>query len=125
MEKKLMGKILHVNARSILSDQKFEEFQLFINCSNDHWQIICLSESWLSDEVVQTRQLNGYTGYFKNRRNRTGGGVAIFVNEKHIKSSSEIIINDINIEACFVKCQLSSSKIVIVGEVYNPPSSDN
>ena len=59
--------ILHVNVRSILSDSKFEEFQLFVGCSNDQWHAICVSESWLCDEVVPMRQLAGYTGYFKNR----------------------------------------------------------
>ena len=49
--------ILHVNVRSILSDAKFDEFQLFVDCSNDHWQVICVSESWLSDEIIPLRQL--------------------------------------------------------------------
>ena len=116
--------ILHVNVRSILSDSKFEEFQLFVSCSNEQWHVICVSESWLSDEVVPMRQLVGYTGYFKNRTNKTGGGVIVYVSDKHIKCSSEIVVEDITMEALFVQCQLSTTLAVIVGQIYNPPSSE-
>ena len=115
--------ILHVNARSILSDLKFEEFQLFINSSSENWQILCVCESWLTDGAIQARQINGYTGYFKNRINKTGGGIAIYVSDEGISSSTEIKI-DTSIEALFVKCQLNQTQSIIVGEVYHPPSAD-
>ena len=115
--------ILHVNTRSILSDLKFEEFQLFINSSSANWHVINVCESWLTDDAIQTRQLDGYTGYFKNRTNKTGGGIVIYVSDKYISSSTEIKI-DTCIESLFVKCQLNQSQTIIVGEIYNPPSSD-
>ena len=76
--------VLHMNARSILSDAKFEEFQLFVKGSILQWQVICVSESWVSDEMIPLRQLDGYTGYFKNRKTKIGGGVIIFVNNKYL-----------------------------------------
>ena len=118
-------KILHVNARSLLSDLKFEEFQLFVNCSKDLWHVICVSESWLTDEVISIRQLDGYTGYFKNRQNKTGGGVIVYVSDKHVKCSSEIVVDGICMEALFIQCQLSPAMAIVVGQKYNPPSTDN
>ena len=116
--------ILHVNLRSILSDSKFEEFKIFVSCSNDQWQVICVSESWLTDDITQLRQLDGFTGYFKNRKNRTGGGVIVYLNDMYIKHSSEIEIDGICMESMFVQCQLSTSFTFIVGQLYNPPSMD-
>ena len=117
--------ILHLNARSILSDTKFEDFHLFINCSKVKWHLICISESWLTDDMVPLRQLEGYTGYFKNRKGNTGGGVTIYVCNKHIKQSSEIIINTNHIETLFVKCEVSPSICIIIGQVYKPPSLES
>ena len=116
--------ILHVNLRSILSDSKFEEFQIFVDCSNDQWQVICVSESWLTDDIIPMRQLHGYTGYFKNRKNKTGGGVIVYVSEKYVKHSSEIEVDGVSMEALFIQCQLSTSFTFIIGQIYNPPSMD-
>ena len=66
----------------------------------------------------------GYTGYFRNRKNKLGGGVIIYVNDKHITQSSEIVMEDVCVEALFIQCQISPSITIIVGQIYNPPSSD-
>ena len=117
--------ILHLNARSIHSDIRFDEFQLFISGSNVQWQVICISESWMSNEMIPLRQLDGYTGYFKNRKIKSGGGVIIYVSNNHIQHSSEIIMENNCLEAVFVQCQLSPSVTFIVGQIYRPPSMDS
>ena len=70
------------------------------------------------------RQLARYTGYFKSRTNKTGGGVIVYVSDKHIKPSSEIVIEDITMHVLFIHCHLYTSMTVIVGQVYNHPSSE-
>ena len=47
--------ILHINARSIGSDDSFEEFELFIHRTKCMWHIICVSETWLSDHMIESR----------------------------------------------------------------------
>ena len=37
--------ILHINARSILTNEKFEEFQTFLYMTGKHWSMICVSET--------------------------------------------------------------------------------
>ena len=117
--------ILHLNIRSILSDSKFEEFQLFLNSVDIRWQVICLSETWLTDEMIPLRQLDGYTGYFNNRNGRTGGGVAVYLDNQNIQHSSQIALHDTSFETIFIKCQLSSSMEIIVGQTYKPPSMES
>ena len=117
--------ILHLNIRSILSDSKFEEFQLFLNSVDISWQVICLSETWLTDEMLPLRQLNGYTAYFNNRNGKMGGGVAIYLNNQYIQHSSQIMVLDTSLETVFIKCKLSSSMEIIVGQTYKPPSMES
>ena len=117
--------ILHLNIRSILSDSKFEEFQLFLKSVGVRWQVICLSETWLTDEMIPLRQIDGYTGYFNNRNGKTGGGVAIYLNEQYIQHSSQIMLHDTSLETIFIKCQLSLSMEIIIGQAYKPPSMES
>ena len=115
--------ILHVNARSLCSDEKFDAFQLFLHKSQCTWQVICVSETWLSNHMVSSRQIPGFKGYFRNREDRSGGGVALYINEQHITHSS--VVPEVGELKCtqslFIKCQISSSATCIVGVIYRPP----
>ena len=118
--------ILHVNARSICSNEKFEEFQHFIFRSNCVWQAICVSETWLSDHLTQSRQIPGFRGYFKNRYERTGGGVTLFINEHHIKNSCITEVDALKCtQSVFVECQIGFSLKCIIGVIYKPPDLNN
>ena len=117
--------ILHTNVRSILSDSKFEEFQHFVKSTAINWHVVCVSESWLSDSMIPLRQLPGYTGYFKNRQSKMGGGIIIYVNDEYIIKSSEIHISDLSQEILMIQCQISSKFTFIVSQVYKPPDADH
>ena len=56
--------IIHINVRSIFSNEKFEQLQLFLHRSGHKWHIICLSETWLSQDLENMRNIEGYTGFF-------------------------------------------------------------
>ena len=118
--------ILHVNTRSIRSNECFDEFQSFLLSSNCIWQVICVSETWLSDTMVENRELPGYTAYFHNRSHKTGGGVALYVNEKYIKNS---FIHENSAIKCtqslLIECQLSKMESCIIGLIYKPPDLDD
>ena len=115
--------ILHVNARSLCSDEKFDAFQLFLHKSQCTWQVICVSETWLSNHMVSSRQIPGFKGYFQNREDRGGGGVALYINEQHVTHSS--VVPEVGELKCtqslFIECQISSSATCIVGVIYRPP----
>ena len=56
-------KILHINARSLLSDEKFDEFKVMLYRSGVAWDIICVSETWLYQHMEQYRFIDGYTSF--------------------------------------------------------------
>ena len=77
--------ILHLNIRSMT--KKFENFKLFLSrCAYD-FSMICLSETWNSDESFSndsTLHLPNYNPIHFGRKNKRGGGICVFVNERFI-----------------------------------------
>ena len=118
--------IIHINARSICSNDKFEELQLFLTRSHCVWHIICITETWLSDDQISNRQLPGYTGYFENRNGKIGGGVAIYVNTESVKHSLRSKIKTLQCtQSVIIECQVDSYPTCIVGAIYKPPDLDS
>ena len=118
--------ILHLNARSICSNERFDDFQLFLEKSGCVWQIICISETWLYDHVAVHREMPGFTAYFSNRNDRPGGGVALYINNKYIKNSC--LQKNIEVkctQSLLVECQVSNTMSFAVGLVYKAPDLDN
>lgn len=117
--------ILHVNARSIQSNDRFDELQVFLHRSRCVWHIICISETWLSDDLAGNREMTGYMAYFSNRNDRAGGGVALYVNKKYIKHSYCLKSDTIRCtQSLLVDCQISNSISCIIGVIYAPPDID-
>ena len=112
---------MHINVRSILTNEKFDDFQTFIYSTGKHWSVICLTETWLDPFTEQYRHLPGYTSIFSSRPNKTGGGVAMYICNKCISSTSPLKINKIDeTESLFVESTVQSKQIVL-GVVYRPP----
>ena len=68
--------VIHLNIRSILNNEKFDALVTFLYLACVHWDIICISETWLNNDIDKLRNLKGYTAFFENRTDRPGGGVA-------------------------------------------------
>lgn len=72
---------LHLNIRSM---QIFiESFKHFISQTKQTFSVICLTETWLTNETFSTNtqyDLADYNGsHFQRSTNKTGGGICIFV----------------------------------------------
>ena len=117
--------ILHVNARSLLSDTKFEEFKTMLFRTGKIWDMICVSETWLQNGTEHMRCLNGYKCFFENRLDQTGGGVAIYINELKIKNAYQLERHISCTQALFVEVSLNNSVSLIIGQVYRPPNLDS
>ena len=113
--------ILHVNCRSIYSDDKFDDFLLFLQRTDANWSIICISETWLRNDVQSKKSIAGYNAYFENRSDSLGGGVAIYVRcdieSCLLKPNHSITCT----ESVFVDCKLSCNVRFTIGVVYRPP----
>ena len=70
-------RLLLLNARSILS--KLDE--LIALCSIYNYHVVCIVESWLSEDVSKFNAELFIPGYdiFRRDRDRHGGGILIFV----------------------------------------------
>lgn len=82
-----------VNARSMRN--KWLDITVELNAVKP--DIICFTETWLTDDDTQCDTYNNYVSYFKCRKNMRGGGVAIFINPKFM--SKEV----------FVECSCTSA----------------
>ena len=114
--------IIHLNARSILSDEKFSDFEVFLFRTKCKWSIICVSETWLSKEMEDKRHLDGYTSYFDSRVHATGGGVAVYLNNDIVKKSQKLPKLFASTQSLFIECQLKNNFSLLICQVYKPPN---
>ena len=115
--------ILHMNVRSIKN--KLDELQHFLIRSDIQWDIICLSETWLKNDIIKYYELENYNVFASCRTTGEGGGTAIYVNVKHHVIERKDL-ESTEFEANFVQVKLNCDNItrsIIIGEMYRPPSS--
>ena len=117
--------IIHVNARSLLSDEKFAEFELFLIRTKCKWSVICVSESWLCSDMEQRRQLTGYSSFFDNRNGAPGGGVAVYVNNDVIKEATQVPSGITCTQSLFIDCKINNNTTIKVCQIYKPPNLSN
>lgn len=94
---------------------------------NVNYNIICLTETWLNDNVLDSKLcFTNYNLYRNNRNNlsygkKRGGGVLIAVNK--IMSCDVLNVSSVlGIEQVFLKLILNNVKIIL-GCIYIPPDS--
>ena len=117
--------ILHMNVRSIKN--KFDEVQNFLTRSDNQWDVICLSESWLKDDLVKYYELENYNVFASCRTSGEGGGTAIYVNDKYDVTERKDL-KSLDFESNFVQVKLNADHIkksVVIGEMYRPPKTSS
>ena len=117
--------ILHINVRSIKN--KFDEVQHFLTRSDNQWDVITLSETWLKDDIVKYYELENYNVFASCRRDGEGGGTAIYVNVKYDVIERKDLESS-EFEANFVQVKVNSDNIkrsVVIGEMYRPPKTSS
>lgn len=108
--------IVHFNARSLNGLKLDHVRSVFENSKVD---VICVTETWFDDEVLPMHYIiNGYNGFFNNRKSKKGGGVAIYcktcLGTKLISKSIDGHIEFINLEI------FDKTTKVFVSCIYNP-----
>ena len=84
--------------------------------------IILLCETFLNQKSVQLVNPPSYKYYYKNRNNRPGGGVLIFVkNNIPVIKELDTLFNNVT-ESLFLKVKVGS-RIYCIGELYRIPNS--
>ncbi|MEW8091294.1 MAG: endonuclease/exonuclease/phosphatase family protein, partial [Candidatus Thiodiazotropha endolucinida] len=124
-------KLCHINTRSILAyNNEFKTNQVKMDeireilCKKFEYDVIAITESWLSPDIsVDSTDLHidNYTFYRKDRfnANNRGGGVGVFVtNNLLCLQRADLATNDI--ELLWLELH-TNSKTVLVGVCYRPP----
>ena len=110
--------VLYYNARSLLP--KFDELRAACLVYNP--DIICITETWL-DESISNNELSLQNFDIVRRdRNRQGGGILIYVNNRYSHSLVFSGSDDLELIVLNVKCLFFK---VALGLFYRPPSSSN
>lgn len=116
--------ILHINARSLFSDEKFDEFKSMIYRTGKTWDIICVSETWLQNGMEHNRQIGGYTSFFDNRFGQIGGGVAVYIHDVKVEGVHQLNTCIKSTQSLIIEINLPNQISLIVVQVYRPPSLD-
>ena len=113
--------LLHCNIRSL--SKHYDDLTLLLTTIGCSFDVIGCSESWLNDySYVDLFNLEGYTLHLKNRPNRRGGGVCLYVkNSLHVKVC-DFDIDDDHSESLFIEINTKGKNLIVV-VIYRPPDS--
>ena len=113
-------KAVSFNARSICN--KLDEFKAVVY--HENYDLIAITETWCdfkNRDSIALFRINGYRFYYRDRIDRVGGGVIVYV--KSIYSTTEIKINNIaGIDIVGVAIDTGKIKLNIFN-VYRPPGT--
>lgn len=117
-------RLFHINVRSLLPKQ--DDIGAILSKLGCEFDILCFTETWLSDATLNLVNFGGYISFNTVRRHGLrGGGVSIFVKDNFqcriIDSLSKC--EDV-IETVFVEGQREHKKI-LVGCIYRPPGGNS
>ena len=117
---------MHLNIRSL--PKHASEFEAFMAELTINFDIIGITETWLTKSNSDLYDIDIYTHFNQTRNGKMGGGVSLFV-RSHINCviRSDLCLMDNFIEVLFVEMPKRSSglmKKVLIGVVYRPPNSD-
>ena len=121
---KLKG--LFTNARSIC--KKENRAALEATVSSEVLDVIAIVETWATPDDDDLLKLRGYNIFRRDRTNRKGGGVLIYVRDDINCSDISIKFNDPlsihEVEIIWVELTFSENKKVALGVCYRPPDAN-
>ena len=114
--------LFHLNIRSLPAN--LSNMLCYLDNLQFDFDIIGISENWLTDDNKNLYSINNYDHICNNRTDQIGGGVSLFI-ASHIKFEklTEYTINNEHLECIFIEAEIDSSKKVI-GIIYRPPNSN-
>ena len=116
--------IAHLNTQSLCSS--FAEFTVFVN--NYDFDIITVSETWLKNDklMLDHVKLEGYEVVFRNREDRRGGGVAIYVKSCYkFKLRKDIMNIEPTIEHVWIELSYKNKNSgILLGACYQDNFND-
>ena len=120
--------ILSLNTGSLSA--KFSDLQILLEAlssQNIHFPVICIQESWISDEtMLQLLHLNGYNAFHVNATSSKHGGVVTYVDNSYDVTIKAQVNNSDIWDGLFIEIKHENMKnSIIVGNIYKPPKDNN
>ena len=115
--------LAHLNIRSI--SRNFDKLRLFLENSGNNCSVIGLTETWLTPNISHLFSISGFDFVYRNRKERMGGGVGLYIPNKFEYSIHEElnVMTDV-VESLFVEMVNPNGKNILIGVVYRPPGSN-
>lgn len=115
--------LFHINIRSL--NRNFEDLQNYLGLLNINFTTIALTETWLKDSQDSSYfAISGYNFEHKNRTNKLGGGVGLFIKSGVSYRIREDLPSMINAESLFIEISTRYGKNIVIGVIYRPPDSN-
>ena len=116
--------VLHLNVRSYLKNS--DSFKLLLDDmlhQGNVVDVILMCKSFLTSENIGFAEIHGYKTYYKNRCDKPGGGIVIFIRNKWTVLDVMSTPFNSTTESLFLKLKIGRCT-VIVGELYRIPNSN-
>ena len=114
--------LYHLNVCSLLP--KCDEVQTELSLLECQFDVLCFTESWLTEQNKHLVSFNGFNSFHNLRVDRRGGGVSFFVSDRFkVNVLSQLNMSNVNCESLFLELVMGNIKLVCAG-VYRPPSGD-
>ena len=112
--------IIHLNIRSL--SRNFDAVHTLFCALVLKFDIICFTESWLTDSTKSLYTFENYRSFHSLRTNDAHGGVSVYVRDCfNVQELSHISVSLPFIESLFLKICYESKQLTI-GTIYKPPS---
>lgn len=111
--------LTQVNVRSL--NKHWEELNVYLRSQLSHLDVVILTEINVKDSLDTSFQLNGFQRYEICRKDRRGGGIAIFVGDKW--EVQEVVSSFEHAEVLTLHIYHQTASFT-VGAVYRPPNTN-
>ena len=117
--------VLHINVHSLLGKQHHIRDMLdSIESEEKHIHAIYVCETHLNPVTQDGIDLTGFTYVGRNRKNKNGGGVGIFIRKEFNFKTIDTYYNEEIFEAITIEVKLGKRDKLIISEFYRAPNSN-
>ncbi|XP_013868123.1 uncharacterized protein LOC106520513 [Austrofundulus limnaeus] len=116
--------IIHFNSRSLYAN--YEKIKEYLYQLKKSFSVIAITETWLTSEKGVDFILEGYEFNYINRKNKKGGGVALYINNDlkyKVVEKMSVSVDEV-MECITIEIQFEKQKNIMVSCVYRAPASD-
>lgn len=115
--------IIHFNSRSL--NKNFKDIKDYLHTLSQPFNVIAISETWINSGEVEDFEMDGYELLHINRKNKSGGGVAIYVDNglkcKVLEEMTTVVDN--LLECLTIELCMEKSRNIIISCIYRAPGT--